>query len=224
MLQYAAAVTERTNAEWVSDLSTEGPAQARALTDLRAALERAAMFYLRRRTAGREGVATDEVRALSEDVAQEAILLILEKLHTFRGEAKFVTWADAFAVGLAMNAVRKRVWRDLSLDRVPDGWQTPAEKAIATEGWANPEMETQRRAIWTVVAEVVRTELTARQRDVLNLVVIAGVDSDEVAERLGMSAGALYKMTHDARRKLKVGLLKRGFTTSEILGAFAKEG
>jgi RNA polymerase sigma-70 factor (ECF subfamily) len=194
------------------------------LEDLRTVLERAAAFYIRRRMAGREGVAMDEVLALAEDIAQEATLIVLEKLHTFRGEARFVTWADAIAVGLAMNAVRKRMWRDLSLDRVPDGWQAPAERAIASEGWANPDMEIQRRAMWDVITEVARTELTDRQREVLNLLVVAGVDSDEVAERLGMSAGALYKMTHDARRKLKAGLLKRGFTTSEILSAFASEG
>jgi hypothetical protein len=28
-------------------------------------------------------------------------------------------------------------------------------------------------------------------------------------------------MTHDARRKLKAGLLKRGYSTDEILDAFA---
>ncbi len=53
--------------------------------------------------------------------------------------------------------------------------------------------------------------------------VINGVDADEVAERLGVSAGALYKLTHDARRKLKGGLLARGFTTAEILQAFSAQ-
>jgi RNA polymerase sigma-70 factor (ECF subfamily) len=56
---------------------------------------------------------------------------------------------------------------------------------------------------------------------VLNLVVIHGVDAEEMAERLGITAGALYKLTHDARRKLKAGLLARGFSTAEILEAFA---
>ena len=67
-------------------------------------------------------------------------------------------------------------------------------------------------------------DLTDRQRQVLNLVVIGGVDADEVAERLGISAGALYKLTHDARRKLKAGLLARGFSTAEILRAFSAQG
>jgi DNA-directed RNA polymerase specialized sigma24 family protein len=74
-----------------------------------------------------------------------------------------------------------------------------------------------------VIKEVVNRDLTDRQRQVLNLVVINGVDADEVAERLGVSAGALYKLTHDARRKLRAGLPTRGFTISEILQAFSAQ-
>ena len=74
-----------------------------------------------------------------------------------------------------------------------------------------------------MIKEVVQRDLTDRQRQVLNLVVINGVDADEVAERLGVTAGALYKLTHDARRKLKRGLLARGFSTAEILEAFAAQ-
>ena len=74
-----------------------------------------------------------------------------------------------------------------------------------------------------VIREVVQTELTERQRLVLNLVVINGVSTEEVETLLKTTPSALYKLTHDARRKLKAGLLKRGFTTSEILSAFAVE-
>jgi RNA polymerase sigma-70 factor (ECF subfamily) len=52
-------------------------------------------------------------------------------------------------------------------------------------------------------------------------VVLNGANAEEVADRMGTSPGALYKMTHDARRKLKAGLLKRGYSTDEILDAFA---
>jgi RNA polymerase sigma-70 factor (ECF subfamily) len=197
--------------------------QEAALADLRIALEQAALFYIRRRLSGAEGVAQDEMGALAEDCSQEASLLVVEKLGSFRGEARFLTWAGAIAVGFAMTALRRKLWRDLSFDRMPNGWQEPAGSAVSTYGWANPEMAAQRQAIWQVIAQVVQTDLTVRQREVLNLVVINGVDSEEVAERFGMSPGALYKMTHDARRKLKAGLLRRGFSTGEILGAFGTE-
>jgi RNA polymerase sigma-70 factor (ECF subfamily) len=96
--------------------------------------------------------------------------------------------------------------------------------AIASEGWNYPHQAAERHEIWGIIKEVVTTELTDRQQQVLNLLVIHGVNAEEVAERLGTSPGALYKLTHDARRKLKAGLLKRGFSAYEILSAFAAGG
>src|SRR5262249_5632027 len=166
----------------------------------------------------------DEIQALAEDAAQEGLVLALQNLASFRGEARFVTWASAIAVGVAMSALRRRRWRDLSLDHMPDGWQETASSATAGSGWDQPQLAAQRTEIWMVIKDVVARDLTDRQRQVLSYVVINGVDADEVAERLGVSAGALYKLTHDARRKLKAGLLARGFSTAEILRAFAVEG
>jgi RNA polymerase sigma-70 factor, ECF subfamily len=217
-------MTDRTNAEWLAALSSQDQTQQSALLDLKAHLQRAALFYIRRRLSGAEGVAPDEIQSLAEDTSQEASLLVLDKLESFRGESRFPTWAGAIAVGFAMTALRRKLWRDLSLERVPDGWQAPAETAVAAAGWAYPHLEAERKEIWEVIKEVVRTDLTERQRAVLNLVVINGISLDEVAERWATSPGALYKLTHDARRKLKAGLLKRGYSTSEILDAFAAEG
>jgi RNA polymerase sigma-70 factor (ECF subfamily) len=146
---------------------------------------------------------------------------VLKKLDSFRGESRFLTWASAISVGRAMTALRRRLWQDISLDRVPDGWQQAAAVAISGNGWEDPDLAAQRQEMWEVIRVVVERELTQRQRDVLNQVVLNGANAEEVAERMGTSPGALYKMTHDARRKLKAGLLKRGFSTQEILDAFA---
>jgi RNA polymerase sigma-70 factor (ECF subfamily) len=217
-------MAQRTNAAWVAALASGGQDQQEALSELRPFLERSALFYLRRRLKGAVGVAPDEVQSLAEDTAQEASLLVLRHLESFRGEARFLTWAAAIAVGVAMGALRRRLWRDLSLDRMPDGWQAPAGKAVAGNGWEHPHLAAQRQEMWDVIKAVVESDLTERQRLVLNLVVLRGVNAEEVAERLGISPGALYKLTHDARRKLKAGLLKRGYTTDEILAAFAATG
>jgi RNA polymerase sigma-70 factor (ECF subfamily) len=216
-------MSERTNAGWVDGLSgPEGP-DAEALAELRAHLQRAALFSIRRRLAAARGVMSDEIDSLAEDCAQEALLIALQNPGSFRGEARFVTWASAIAVGVAMAALRRRMWRDLSLDHMPDGWHEPASSATSSSGWEHPHLAAQRAEIWSVIREVVQRDLTERQRHVLNLVVINGVDAEEVAERLAISAGALYKLTHDARRKLKAGLLARGFSTSEILQAFSAQ-
>lgn len=215
---------ERSNPEWLAHLRSAGPEQQEAIEDLRRALERAALFYIRRRAPGLKGAATDELESLAQDAAQEATLQVLEKLDSFRGESRFLTWASAIAVGRAMTALRRRLWQDVSLDRMPNGWQEPADIAISANGWEHPDLAAERQEMWDVIRDVVARELTQRQRDVLNQLVLNGANAEEVAERLGTSPGALYKMTHDARRKLKAGLLKRGFSTDEILDAFAAAG
>lgn len=216
-------MAERTNAAWVEALSAPAGPEPGAVEDLRVYLRRAALFSIRRRLSAAHGVMPDEIESLAEDCAQEALLLAIQNIGTFRGEARFLTWASAVAVGVAMGALRRRMWHDLSLDHMPDGWQEPASSATASSGWEHPDLASQRTEMWSLITEVVERDLTDRQRHVLNLVVINGVEADEVAERLGVTPGALYKLTHDARRKLKAGLFARGFSTAEILQAFSAQ-
>ena len=117
-------------------------------------------------------------------------------------------------------------WTDGSLAVMVDAaWRV---SLVLLAAWgitrlARREPAALRHAIWAVIQEVVAVDLTPRQRQALDLVVINGVSTEDVEEYLGVTASALYKMTHDARRKLKAGLEKRGFTTQEILGAFSAD-
>jgi RNA polymerase sigma-70 factor, ECF subfamily len=215
---------DRSNAGWIEALSAHDAPDADAVGELRAHLRRAALFAIRRRLGTAHGVMPDAIAALADDCAQEAVMLAIQNITTFRGEARFTSWASAIAVGVAIAALRRRRWRDVSLDHMPDGWQAPASAATSSSGWEYPDLATQRREMWSVIKQVVQRDLTDRQRTVLNLVLINGVDADEVAERLGVTPGALYKLTHDARRKLKSALLARGFSTIEILEAFSARG
>src|SRR3972149_1265147 len=140
----------RTNEEWLAALRASGPEYEAAVADLREALRRAALFYLRRHRAELSELADDEIDALAEDSGQEACVSVLGKLDSFRGKAHLLTWASKFAVGNALVAFRKRQWRDLSLDRLPDGWQHPAERMISTAGWEHPELAASRNDVWQV--------------------------------------------------------------------------
>jgi RNA polymerase sigma-70 factor (ECF subfamily) len=211
------------NEEWLACLSGSTDDQKPALVDLQRVLARAALFYVKRSPIGID-VTDDQARALAEDISQEGALLVLSKLSTFRGEARFETWASSFAIRLARTAMQRRAWRNLSLDRKPDAWRD-AERTVSSDaGWQNPQHALQRRAIWDVINEVVTSDLTERQREMLDLVVLQGVSTEQVTEHFSTTASAMYKTVHDARRKLKAGLLARGFTTAEILEAFAAKG
>src|SRR6202521_1955089 len=44
----------------------------------------------------------------AEDLTQEAFLLLLRKIHTFRGESAFSTWLHRLAVNLVLMRLRKK--------------------------------------------------------------------------------------------------------------------
>jgi RNA polymerase sigma-70 factor (ECF subfamily) len=45
---------------------------------------------------------------------------------------------------------------------------------------------------------------------------------DEIARQLGSNRNAVYKLTHDARKRLKQGLEAAGFDADDIQAAFAE--
>ena len=70
--------------------------------------------------------------------------------------------------------------------------------------------------------EVIEQELTDKQRQVLMLMVFHEMPMDEVVQQLDTNRNAIYKMLHDARRKLKSSLQARGFEVSELLTLFGE--
>lgn len=40
-----------------------------------------------------------------EDFAQEATVLVLDRIESFRGDSRFVTWANSIAVRVALTAL-----------------------------------------------------------------------------------------------------------------------
>jgi RNA polymerase sigma-70 factor (ECF subfamily) len=54
--------------------------------------------------------------------------------------------------------------------------------------------------------------MTPRQRDVFVAVVAHHVPIDVVADRLGSTRNATYKMLHDARARIRADLASRGWT------------
>ena len=64
------------------------------------------------------------------------------------------------------------------------------------------------------VRVALQTALTPRQREVLVALTLDDVPIDVLAERLGTTRGALYKMLHDARRKLRAAIDEDGWRTT----------
>jgi RNA polymerase sigma-70 factor (ECF subfamily) len=60
------------------------------------------------------------------------------------------------------------------------------------------------------IRQEIESSLTPRQRDVLVALALNEVPIDVLAERLDTTRGALYKVLHDARKRLRAALVERG--------------
>jgi RNA polymerase sigma-70 factor (ECF subfamily) len=206
----------RTNDQWLQDLSEPGPQQDEALADLRAVLVRGLGYAL-----AKYGKVSESDL---EDFAQDALLKILDALESFRGQSRFTTWAQKIAVHTAFTELRRRRWRDVSLEAVtgpPDAEDTTAYLPTAlADPSTSTEQQTTQNEILDILRRVIAEELTDRQRQALVAVRFHGMPMAEVARRLDTNPNALYKLLFDARKRLKQRMLARGLSTEDILSAF----
>lgn len=203
-----AGLSDHESRAWVAALAGTGPTHEQAVQDLHALLLRAARFEVARRS-GAFGVPIDE--DLAGQAADDALMAVLRKLPTFRGESRFTTWAYKFALLEASTAVRRRAWRDREVPLEDAGWQHLSDHA-------SPSADAEDRQLLQAVRVAITDVLTAHQRDVLIALTLNDVPIDVLAERLSTTRGALYKTLHDARKKLRAALAEQGleprFTTT----------
>jgi RNA polymerase sigma-70 factor, ECF subfamily len=216
----------RTNAAWLRDLAGPGDDQAAAIGDLRALLRRAALYTLSRTGVHGASLVRGQVEEIAEECAQEALLAILDRLADFRAESKFTTWAYKFAVNIALTAARRERWKTVSLDSLLDEGETesPVWLPGVDPSAASPELTSQQTEVWALVRKIMDEALTPRQRQVLRAMVFEEVPLDEIVRHLGSNRNAVYKLVHDARRKLKAGLEARGYAVGDILDLFSAPG
>jgi RNA polymerase sigma-70 factor (ECF subfamily) len=211
-------MVRRTNDEWVIALHG-GDGEERALADLRTYVLRAALFSLQRARHYVGHLGSTDLAQLAEDCAQESMTAILQRLDTFRGESHFTTWAYTFAVNTALMAARRERWASVPLDHILDGTETPS-LAAGDHGAIDPEKQALQAEAVVAIREGIE-QLTVKQQQLLRAVVFEQVPLDEVVRRWGSNRNALYKLLHDARRKLKRDLRARGFDVDEIFDLFA---
>lgn len=206
-------MTQRTNEEWLEQLSD--PVDDKALSDLRRILLRGLRASLSNR------INTD-LDAITEDFAQDALLKILKSLHTFRGESRFTTWAQKIAIHVAYTELRRRRWKDISLqDIIETDEGEEYTPAILTDPSTTPEREASQNDMLQVVYNLIETELTDRQRTAIVSIFQGGMPIDQVARKMNTNRNALYKLIHDGRKRLQQSLMdSTGYSAQDVLAMF----
>lgn len=206
-------VGQRTNEEWLDAL--RGPGRDAALADLRTILLRSLGYAL----AGWPSV--DE--ATVEDLTQDALLRVLGGLDSFRGEGRFTAWAQKIAVRVAFSELRRRRWRDVSLEEMVELAQTFSIPGRLADPSAGPDKQATQRIWLGSLRQIIAEELTDKQRQAVVAAYIQAMPLDEVARRMGTNRNALYKLLHDARQRIKKRLMvKEGVSPQEFLRVFGE--
>ena len=189
---------------WLAALRASGPEREAATARLHDLLLRAARFEASRRRDSLSRVGAAELDDLAHQAADDALVAVLRKLDTFRGDSRFTTWAYKFALLEAGVKLRRRAWdgRELPLD-------AEGRPPLADLG-PSPHAGAETSELLEAIREAIETELTPHQRDVLVAVTVNEVPIDVLAERMGSTRGALYKTLHDARRRLRAHLGAQG--------------
>jgi RNA polymerase sigma-70 factor, ECF subfamily len=107
--------------QWLDSLSATGPKHRDAVDRLHALLTRAARFEIARRRRDPARNQPGELEDLATQAAADALMAILRKLHTYRGDSRFTTWAYKFALLEAAVKVRTRAWQQREVPLEDDG-------------------------------------------------------------------------------------------------------
>lgn len=213
---------DRTNEAWLAELqSDETQIQAAALQDLRKRLKRSILYYLSQERSDLRDLATQELDRMADDLAQDATLRIMDNLETFRGESRFTTWANRIAIRLAISDLRRARYKDFSLDTLTADGEIMPDFANSSNP-PGPEKSVEREDVLNKINAAMEEALTERQYKALVAVALEGIPMDIVAEQMDTNRNALYKLLHDARRKLRAHMDSEGLSTDYMMNLFQR--
>ena len=141
-------------------------------------------------------------------------------MDTFEGRSPFPTWVHKISVRIALTELRRRKWRDVSLDSIIEDQTISAAPRIVADSSPSPETSVEQADMLAQVQRLIMEELTDKQRQAMTAISIQGMPIEEVARRMNTTRNALYKLLHDARLRLKHRMAQEGLTPEDVLSVF----
>lgn len=152
-----------------------------------------------------------------EDFAQDGLLRILSKLDQFQERSLFTTWAQSVALNGAFSELRRKRWKDVSLDAIMEQGEHLAEPLTLQDDSLGSSQDQSH--LVNALRKAIAEELTPKQRAAIHAE-LSGMPFDQVCNLLETTRNAGYKLVHDARRALKRHLGNAGISGSHIQSAF----
>jgi RNA polymerase sigma-70 factor, ECF subfamily len=137
--------------------------------------------------------------AEAEDLTQEAFLLLLRKIHTFRGESAFSTWLHRLVINLVLMRLRKKSPQIVSIEAVSDPGDETASRSIDLGA---PDLLLE-GSIDRINLERCIEQLPVGYRTIFVLHDIQGHQHREIAGILRRSVGVSKSQLQKARARLR---------------------
>jgi RNA polymerase sigma-70 factor (ECF subfamily) len=135
----------------------------------------------------------------AEDLTQEVFLLLLRKIHTFRGDSAFSTWLHRLTVNLVLMNLRKKPAPVVSIEATPDADDGTASQGVDIGG---PDLSLEGSLDRINLARCI-SRLPLGYRTMFVLHDIQGYEHHEIAKILGRSVGDSKSQLHKARTRLR---------------------
>jgi RNA polymerase sigma-70 factor, ECF subfamily len=196
---------DEASARWLADLRASGADGESGQRRLHELLLRAARAEVSRRS-GQLRVGGAELDDIAHQAAADAMVAILGKLLSFRGESRFTTWAYKFVVFEVSSKISRHFWQQPGVAMDAEDW----DRLPAVFGFG-PAEQAQGRDLLDALRHAVDQELTDRQRQIFVAIVVNGVPLDVLVAELNTNRNAIYKTLFDARGKLRSALAAKGY-------------
>lgn len=225
---------DRDDSTWMAELSglRGRQRQEEAFQDLGYILLPLIRWYLSNHAShGPDMASYYDLEQLAQDIVQESLEHIWGGLSSYRGEARFLTFAKAIALNQARQVLRWRRRRpeeplpSSSNDEMEEEREerfpltTRSQMAMAE---LCPEQQATFREVVQCVDHILTEECSPREREAFVSKHLDGLSSREIAQMMNTTERAVNLLTFNARQKLRRGLEEKEYTLSAILAILNK--
>lgn len=139
----------------------------------------------------------------AEDITQEVFIRVFKSIPSWEPRASFSTWLYKVTNHLCVDYHRSRVRQRVeSVDDEEAAVPEPRAEDLAS----HPNRVAEEREIRRLIDEVIRKNLSGRQRDAFILYYYGGLQVKEVAEVLGVAEGTVKMHLFRAVSKIREAL------------------